>query len=180
MADHHELEPLRLRDFTTEQFETAMLTLVIHAGNSEETARVLAEHHNIKITSRQLLNWRNDYPLRYQQAHSRFAERIEGTLITRSQEVALTAQDKTLQLLHRINEDTTPQQAQQLASAAKSTAITSGVGVDKALLLQGKPTQIIGPANLDDILKARKREYATFVDSTAEELPPAPQLPSVA
>jgi hypothetical protein len=175
MADHHELEPLRLRDFTAEQFELSIGILAVCGGNTEEAARVLNDQ-DIPVSGRLLRHWKHDYPVRYQQACRHFAEQIEDHLLARQREVALTAADKAMLTMERVTEDTPSKELSVLATAAKAFAVTSGVGTDKTLLMQGKPTQIFGPANLDEILKARKREYSNFVDTTCEELPSSPAL----
>jgi hypothetical protein len=88
-------------------------------------------------------------------------------------------------LLDRVEELTAAGDDKGSAFAARSAqhlSTVTGIQIDKALLLAGRPTQIHADGrDLDDILKSLNTLVPGLViDSTAEDVTPQPTLPAPA
>lgn len=61
---------------------------------------------------------------------------------------------------------------------AQNAAIASGVLLDKARVLAGEPTEIVGHVDPKQAALQLARRLGVVLDSTATELPPLPELPA--
>lgn len=64
------------------------------------------------------------------------------------------------------------------AKTAMNAAITSGTLLDKRLLLEGRPTQITAHEDPKREAQALARRLGVALETTATDLPPAPELPA--
>lgn len=118
---------------------------------------------------------------RYEKLCNQLRAQVEQELIndftaTIAQSVAVTAE--ALNATSEAITNGNAKDAKAFSDTAKNGALVAGIGVDKSRLMQDKPTSINGHEHrdLDDILKSLNTLVpGLIVDSTAEDITPAPQ-----
>jgi hypothetical protein len=171
MSTELHLEPVKARDYTTEQVDQALQTVALYGGNLKRAATTL----NMPRTT--LFEFRDRYPMRYQAACERHAQHIEGGIITKTREVVSQAATRALNALEASDDAPDSKTLAEYAKAAQSFATVAGIGSDKVLLWTGRPTDIQVHTTVEDILRSRQREYTPYVGPEQDApSPPGRQL----
>jgi hypothetical protein len=155
------------------EVDQALLTLALNGGNGDRTHEEL-KAAGLEIPARTLRDWRNSP--RYSEIQAKHAPEIRKHAISRFQEGALLnlqlARAASLQAL-------TEAEAGELKDAGKTlqnATIAAGVAVDKALLLNGEPTEIAARFDIRQTSASLARKLGITLDSTATDLPLLPEI----
>lgn len=167
-----------------DQRDRAMLVLALEGGHSERAHERLAGE-GIQISARQLRYYRNDP--RYLEIREQKAPEIERAMVEDYKEAARLSNQlhraATLKALKAVeNGDIKPS---ELGRTAQQAAIASGIPTDKALLLEGRPTQIHGSQDLEHLqqMMARalgKQQVPNLAESEATDSTAVPLIPESA
>ena len=163
--------------YKPEDIERGLTALAIY-GNSEKAVAALKANGLTAPSSRQLQNWRDQYPEQWNKAVREQAPKIEqqivGDLLTTlqvSQRTVQVAVNKTLEQLEA-------GEAKDPAGAARNIATVVGITTDKFLTLTGRPSQIVENRTADQLLASIGRLVGAtpVVDTTAEEISEATEI----
>ncbi len=156
---------------TQDERDRAMLVLALNGGHCQRTATQLADE-DLPVTDRQLLTYRNSP--RYEAIRKNQAAEIERSLLDEYKNAARRSlklhELATEQAITKVDDLKDP------AKAAQNAAIASGVMIDKALLIEGRPTVITGSTDIRQDIQAIARQMGFDANSTAEEITEASQV----
>jgi hypothetical protein len=107
----------------------------------------------------------------------RAAREAEALLAQHYLDSAILARQVSARALEQALRDAEAGTLRDPAKTAMNAAITSGTLLDKRLILQERPTQLIGHTDPADTVNALARKLGIAVDTTATELPPVQTLP---
>jgi hypothetical protein len=122
------------------------------------------------------------YPRRLAALQRTHAPEIERAIIHRARDAALSAAASTQEAIDLERKRIAKGEVRDAAASAQKLSITEGVQVDKALVLEGRPSQITQhrPDLADIFAELKERVPGLFVDSWAVEEPEPPELPPAA
>jgi hypothetical protein len=174
---------LSKRDYSEEDVERGLQALALWQGNRNRAAKSLRDiGHSIPAGT--LRSWKDRYPDRYADARTAIQERVwaetaeEWKAVVRESIEATSeavTKAKTLIAAGEI------QKGNQAAGAARNLATVAGIGSDKGLVIDGKPTTrtATDDRSLPELLKALMAESGgavkvdpVLIESTAEEVDP--------
>ncbi len=147
-------------------------------GNAEMASRRLAEE-GVTIPARTLRDWREREPDRYRQVRDRVLPEVfdqvrDDCLDLAGREAAVSAQ-----LVDRLGgavPDGKASDLAQLGSALRNLETAKAINVDKASVLDGRPTEIAAPRQLADIIAAMQAKG--FIESVEWGGPPRLEITS--
>lgn len=171
-AQSTELEPFRLKKYTPQTVEIALLTLAMCGDNSGAAVRTLAAK-GIKVEQATLKTWRQDqFPNRYRDIAERHRGAIEGEIVSNVRSMALRASEIAQRALDLEEKRIASEQVSDASASLRNIATSIGISVDKILLLEGRPNQITEQRSSDDVLRGLTDRG--YIDSTAEEADAGP------
>jgi hypothetical protein len=169
---HHPLTAGKaVRRYTPAEVEEALLELALCGGNSGEAHRRLSAR-GLDVSEPRLRAWRRyDHAERYVQLCNQHAKQVEQTIVAKARENARKAADVISQAIDKAAEQVESGKV-DAAKTALSLATAQGIQIDKALVLEGRPTVITERRDAEDILRSLNEMVPGLViDSTATELP---------
>lgn len=132
-----ELEVLRLRGHTPEQFEIGLMALVAAGGNAQRASDALkSQGHD--LNRRTLTHWRNEYPRRYQTLAAKYAKDIEPLVETAAREVALAGFQVAQAAIEAAQHQLDAGEVKDPGTLARNMATSSAIAVDKVLAISGR------------------------------------------
>jgi hypothetical protein len=158
--------------YSAAEMEYALLELALMNDNLARTAR------KVGIDSGTLGKWRNKYAERYEDIKARVAPMVEKQIVAQARINARKAAEVAEHLLDKVDEDgLSLGDRAQAAKAFNQVSIGMGVQIDKTLLLEGRPTEILETRDAQAMLK-ELAEIAPgltvdghAIDVTPQELP---------
>ncbi len=178
------VEPIAHGKFSPTEVDTGLLA-VATLGSTTRAARHLRSI-GLKVSESNLRRWRSIYPKRFAAIARRHAPEVEQAMITQARDAALNAGVGVSEAIDLERERIKRGEVKDSSAVAQRLAIAQGISVDKMLVLEGRPTQIVNhQRDAVDIMRSLS-EIAPglvkggWVDSTAtEESDPEepPQLP---
>jgi hypothetical protein len=109
----------------------------------------------------------------FERVRRELAPRLEALAVAELQAFVLQASETKLLALQKTHEalegDAIP--AKDLPAALKNIATAEAIGIDKALVLSGRPTSVVEHRSGAELV-ARLARLGAVVDATATELPP--------
>lgn len=167
------LEDIRHSQYPLETIEAGLAAMAIWHGNATQAARVLKEQ-DIEVPTRTLLNWKNTYTERYTELTEQIVPQVREKLAQQFEVIGLRSAELTLETLDQYGEKLGQLDPRDLAGAVRNISTAGAIGIDKASLLRGLPTEIRQTDSAEDILKRLAQKHpGMFVEGTAEEIPTA-------
>jgi hypothetical protein len=158
-----------MRRYTPEEVDTGLTVLALCGGDSKEAERRL-EASGSPIPSSTLRDWRTStHADRYVEICQERAPEIEKRVLQQSQEIQQRALAASLKAVDAAEQQIDSGDAKDPSATAKNLALTYGIITDKALVLQGRPSTIIGTQDARDLLEDIRRDLGS-IPSTAEEV----------
>lgn len=157
--------------YSAAEMEYALLELALMNGNvSRASAKV-------GVAPQTLTRWRDQFPERYEDIQARIAPMVEKQIVAQARLNSRKAAEVAEMLLEKVETAETNSDAAQAAKAFQQVSIGMGVQIDKTLLLEGRPTEILETRDAQAMLK-ELAEIApgltvngTAIDVTPQELP---------
>lgn len=173
------IEDIGRSQYSVEQIEAGLAAMAIWHGNSRQASRVLKEA-DYEIPPNTLIDWKNRYPERFAELTEQIVPQVRERLAQTFEVVAMRSAELTLDTLDEFGTKLHQLEPRDLAGAIRNLSTTGAIGVDKASLLRGLPTEIRKTENATDFLeRAQQAEAALrakfptlFVEGTAEEIRP--------
>lgn len=95
-------------------------------------------------------------------------------MMSQSRAIATAANVATLEAIEASRKQVEAGEAKDPSTVARNLTVAAGISTDKALLLDGRPTQIHGSDNLPALMERMSKLLGTpAIDSTAEEYEPS-------
>jgi len=158
---------------TETEIERALAALAKNAGNAARAQRELTAAGH-PVAYRTLADWKTRYAERYEDARRRYSKALEEQLAeemtSEARENIEAARLSRERYLEDLKAGKVP--GRDLAGAIRNLATASGIEIDKARVLQEKPTEYVEyrPGLVTEIDRILRE--AEVVDSTAEEVGP--------
>jgi len=140
----------------------ALATLARSGGNLSRTSRQTG------LPRKTLRVWRETHQEEYTALSQRFAQELEGRLVSEYREVTLASTEAARLAVQRAHELLQRDEDKQPSSTAQRLATTAGILTDKTLTLEGRPTSIHAASSLDEDLRWL-RSRAIDGEATEEE-----------
>jgi hypothetical protein len=165
-----EVEQLRgLRgDYTPAMVDIALLTVAMCGGNHSRAHQTLIDQGH-KVSLAAVKGWRSSYPNRYRALADKHKGAIEREVIASVREMTLRASEVAYAGIELEAQRIATGEVRDAGSSVRNMATAIGIGIDKILLLEGRPTTITESRSSDDVLRGLQAKG--YVDTTAEELP---------
>lgn len=161
------------RSYTLEEVETGLVELAIWHGNVRQAERTLTER-GLRIPFTTLQTWKTSHAERLAELQAQIVPKVRAKLAEQYEVIGMRAAELTLDSMDRLGDELKEIPARDLAAAIRNLSTTGAIGIDKASLLRGLPTEIRQTDSAEDILKRLQQKHPSmFVDSTAEEIPTA-------
>lgn len=161
------------RTYTKNDRTRAFTALVFNGGN----IRAAADDADVNYHS--LLKWRAQYADELLELERKHGPEIEEQIVRQLRAKAIRSNDIALETLEKLREELDDLSPIEKAKTVQALSVAAAKDVEKLLGLTGRPEKITVQRNGDDDLRwlaANGIPLANqFVDSTAEELPPATQ-----
>lgn len=164
-----ELEPIRSRGVTEEDLARWFLVLCTEGGNARAASRVLASQ-GVRVSARRLASLRERHPARYREVRDRHFRRLEDVLVAEQRELAMAAGQAAREAVELERARIASGDVKDAAASARNSETVAGIAVDKLLGLSGRPTSVEVHVSLEEILRARRREYAQYIEGSVEEV----------
>ena len=161
------------RPYTDAEKERALFAVALCSGNCERAAKGLAEHDEKYAApdARTLRRWKAQHSELYSRVESDALPRVRAELASEFTDLARAELNVTRKLLSRLDSEADALAPRDLAGAIRNLKVSGAVGVDKAQLLRGEPTEIKQNRSSAEILRALKDRYGVeVVDGTAEDV----------
>lgn len=174
------LEDVRRSTYSLEQVEAGLAALAIWHGNTRQAARVLKEQ-GIEIPRTTLQEWKKGYAERLNELTEQIVPQVREKLAQQFELIGMRSAELTLETLDEYGDKLKDLDARDLAGAIRNVSTAGAIGIDKASLLRGMPTEIRKTENVGDLVERvqqteralRDRFPNLFVEGTAEEIPTA-------
>ena len=158
--------------YSAAEMEYALLELALMNGNVSRAAK------KVGVNVSTLTAWRDKFPERYEDIQARIAPMVEKQIVAQARVNARKAAQVAESLLEKVDEDELSlSDRAQAAKAFQQVSIGMGVQIDKTLLLEGRPTEILETRDAQAMLK-ELAEIApglvvdgNAIDVTPQELP---------
>lgn len=161
----------RSSHYTTEEIEAGLLELACWHGNVKQAARCLNER-GLEIPRTTLQGWKKSHAERYEAIQAEVVPRVRDRLAQQYEAIAQRSAELALEGLDQFGEQMTELPIKELAGAIRNISTSGAIGVDKASLLRGLPTEIRQTDSAEEVLKRLAQKHPQmFVDVTAEEIP---------
>lgn len=162
------------RIYTPLEVDTALLVLAMSGRNCGMASRRLKEE-GLDVGRRTLNQWKNyTHADRYLEIEHEHAPSVEKQMVNTARAIVTAANEGTLEAIEASREQLRKGEAKDPSTVARNLATAAGIQTDKALLLEGRPTEIRGGEDLQAALQrmAQRLNLPQSVDSTAEEYEP--------
>jgi len=149
-----------------ERLERGLLAVAAFNGNTRKAAEFLAGD-DLEIPHQTLWNWANNvHADRYEQIRRERLPRVQAAAAERHLEML----DRNLDLEGKLLEDLDGKRhelaARDLSTAARNTAVGTGIHSEKHLLYSGQPTEIRKHRDATELLRALKvRAPGLFIEA---------------
>jgi len=125
----------------------------------------------VKVNRHTLQDWRERHLEIYAKIEARYAREIEDRLISNAREQALRIDEVTSLAVEKTFEYLGADKLDDPSKAAMNLARTKDIGLDKMLLLQGRPNEITDDRDLQAALRwLIEKKVVNVVDGEAEEI----------
>ena len=88
-------------------------------------------------------------------------------MVSAAREIVLRANAATADAIQAAHDHVKDGQAKDPAAVARNLQTVAGIATDKALLVEGRPTAIIGTGDLQSVIASSEKQLGFDVDSTA-------------
>jgi len=146
------------RNYTDQEIEIALTALAICSGQRRRAAELVKETHDLEIPPETIRDWRkHTHTDRYERIRQEIAPQLEAQLADAHQALADNAAKLEAKTIERPDERLKAGDVEDkdLANILKNSAIAGGIHVEKARLLNDRPTQIV-KKELPEVLRALK------------------------
>jgi hypothetical protein len=156
--------------YTEEHIRRGLLTLAIHAGNSEDAADTLKQA-GLTIPARTLRDWKQcQYPELYREIHDTHGHEIEQALVPELRDTAILAAHGTRRGVEKSIEQLESGQAKDPSTVARNLATVAGISIDKLYLATDRPGLITEHRDAAEILRSLASKVPKAVEGTAVEI----------
>ena len=158
-----------------EQVDTALLAYWLEGGSTTRASEATG------TPASTIEGWVKRYPDRLHELRQRNQPAFDRTILAKIEGIQLQALETIAGLVEKTDQDLKANRVQKPDQAAQRLATVLGIVTDKALLLQGRPNQIVGTQDASERLNALKQRFPWLVvDSTADDVTDAKELPEAA
>lgn len=147
--------------------ELALTTLAL-AGDSPTKAVDMLRDAGVRVSRNALQKWREKYADRYQQIRDTRVAEIEREVVRQTRTLVTRYTELELQLVDLIAKQAQDGTLKDPSTAARNASVSKGINVDKMLLIEGRPTEIVHRSS-EDVLRALAAKG--YIEGTADELP---------
>jgi hypothetical protein len=149
----------RLRKWSIEERDTALLTLAACGGNSAKASAMLKQQ-GIGIQPRTLRKWReSQFAEHYIELAAGHGRAIEKVAEVKMRETILQAQDVQMQGLEAAAEQLKTGEARDPSAVARNAAVVGGIGLQHLLPYTGRPSAIVQHDSAEAILKRLQQKH---------------------
>lgn len=98
-------------------------------------------------------------------------------MVSTAREIVLRANAATADAIQAAHEQVKDGQAKDPAAVARNLQTVTGIATDKALLVEGRPTAIIGTGDLQSVIAQLGKQLGFDVNGSADEITAAQEQP---
>lgn len=142
-----EVEKRRERkDYTDQEIDMGLTALAICSGRRKKAAELVKEQSGVEIPATTIADWaRTTYPDRYQRVRAEVAPKLQAQMADTHQALADTAARLEVRAVTKLSDrlDQGDVEDKDLVNLYKASAIAGGIHVEKAQLLNDRPTHIV-------------------------------------
>jgi hypothetical protein len=160
------------RSYNLEEIETGLAELAIWHGNAVQAARALKER-GAEIPRTTLQEWKRSHADRLAELEAQIVPQVREKLAQQYEVIGMRAGELTLASMERLGDELGEIPIRDLAGTIRNLTTSGAIGIDKASLLRGMPTEIRQTDSAEEILKRLAQKHpGMFVDgTTADEQP---------
>lgn len=163
---------------SAEQIETALTVLALESGNMRRAREKLAELDVFeKVPSATTIaRWPETYRERYAEIRAEVAPKVKARMADAHTDLAERLAALEHSTIDELEHEVKELSGKDKAALLRNVAIAGAVHIDKAALLNGDPTSIIGKRELPEIFRAlaAKGVSVNVIEGEAEEIEPPP------
>lgn len=153
------------RSYNAEEVEAGLMELACWHGNTRQASRTTG------IPQQTLQDWKTRHADRLEALEAQIVPRIREKLAAQYEQIATRSAEIALEGLDQFATEMPSLPVKELAGAIRNITTSGAIGVDKASLMRGLPTEIRETRNADDILKTLSQKFpGMFVEGSAEEM----------
>jgi hypothetical protein len=173
------LTPHPFAKHTAEQIEAALVVIAMESGNVGRARKFLQEQGVFgedKVPLRSTLaRWPETYSERYAEIRAEVVPKLKARLADVHTDLAQRLAELESKAIDDLDANLDELSAKDKANLIRNSAIAGGIHQDKAAVLRGEASSIIGHRELPEIVRALAAK-GVVIEGTAEEVTP-PQLP---
>lgn len=134
------------KDYTDQEIDAALSALAICSGHLDKAHALLKDEIGYHVPRDTIRYWsRTSRVERYERIRQQVSAQLQAQMADTHQRLAEGAAELEAKTIERLNErlNTAQVEDKDLANILKNSALSSGIHVDKAQLLNNRPTQIV-------------------------------------
>lgn len=166
---------------TAEQIEATLTVLALESGNMRRAREKLAklELFDKVPSATTIARWPETYRDRYAEIRAEVAPKIKARMADAHTDLAERLAALEHSTIDELEEEVRELSGKDKAALLRNVAIAGAVHIDKAQLLNGDPTSIIGKRELPEIFRALAAKgvkvEGVVIEGEAQEIEPPPR-----
>lgn len=165
------------KDFTDQEIDMGLTAYAICSGKMKRAAELVKQQAGLDIPYETIRSWaQRTHPDRYERIRAEVAPKLQQQMADTHQALAHTAAELEAQAVEKLETrlKTGEVEDRDLANIFKSAAIAGGIHVEKAQLLNDRPTQIV-QRSASEVLRKLKSKGVRIEDAQVVEEEDVPQ-----
>jgi hypothetical protein len=165
-----ELDPARHASrYTDSEIELGLRAMAIASGNARK-ASTLLRRQGIKIPRTTLQVWATDLHVdRYRRIQREEMPAIYDRIAERSERIVDDLGELEAQLVEQMREQAPDLSPRDTASTLRNVTVAKAVNIDKASVIRGRPTEITGNLDVNELLRQFKQRWGDVIMSEPVE-----------
>ena len=156
------------------EIDEALVALIAFGGHADRAAEHLLENGFRKVSGATLRYWRDRHRPRFLELSEKHAPQLERHMIQNALATAELANQAENAAIEKALDQIKTGDVKDASQMAKNFATVKGINVDKALILMGRPSTIVGHQSAEDLMKklVELAPGVVSIEGEAEELAP--------
>jgi len=159
------------KDYTDQEIDAGLTAFAICSGHRKKAAE-LVKTQGFEIPAETIREWANrTHPDRYDRIRTKIAPKLQQQMADTHQALAGTAAELEARVVEKLETrlETGDVEDRDLANIFKSAAIAGGIHVEKAQLLNDRPTQIVQRSASEVLRKLKSKGVVVDAEVVEEE-----------
>jgi hypothetical protein len=159
------------KDYTDQEIDMGLTAYAITSGKQKRAAELVKEQAGLDIPHETIRSWaQRTHPDRYERIRTEVAPKLQQQMADTHQALAHTAAELEARAVEKLETrlKTGEVEDRDLANIFKSAAIAGGIHVEKAQLLNDRPTQIV-QRSASEVLRKLKSKGVVIEAEVVEE-----------